>query len=95
MYNYKQEQFKEIIENGIYWMANPELADLYVKELNDAGYDFHVIHNIGSRDVIFMREKAQEVYLKLINKSWNLRQDLKDIEDGVLKALSLLKDTDQ
>lgn len=87
MYNYKEEQFKEMIKYGIYWMGNPELAQKYVDELRSRGYDFYVIHGVVrsgmGHDVIFNKESVGKVR-EIINYFMeNTKRNLESAEEAV------------
>lgn len=87
MYNYKEEQFKEMIECGIYWMGNPELAQQYVDELRSRGHEFYLIHGVirsgMEHDVIFNKESVGKIR-KIINYFMeNTKRSLESAEETV------------
>jgi hypothetical protein len=89
-YNFREETYKEILERGILNMANPLLAEEYVKELIARGHDIYVVHAIGTsgiRDIIFKKEKASLVMNMMLSR----RNELTDMLEKVESAISFIE----
>ena len=89
MYNYREEQLKLIVNLGIYWMANKEISQSYVDELHARGYNFYLIHGLGSsgvNDVIFNKESFDKVRANLRDSRDRAKEEL----DRTINALETL-----
>lgn len=90
MYNFEEEVYKEVLEHGIYNMANPYLADKYVEELRSRGKDVHVVHAVGEngvRDIIFTKGKSEIVYSMLLSRY----NDLQEIIGKLIPAIEVVE----
>lgn len=84
-YNYRETQLKEIINRGVYWMANAHLATIYVAELRSMGYDAYVIHGLGNggvKDVIFLPSYAPTLMKILKDRIRTVEQELATLNEA-------------
>lgn len=94
MFDYRESQFKEIIERGIYSMANVKLSQEWTDELRSRGHDFYVLHGVGSngtRDIIFHKNRAREIYATLNNLKERAERELSALSEIMPVVYSLCK----
>ena len=88
MYNYKEEQFKQIIEHGIYWLSNLEITEEYVNELRSRGYDFYSLSALGRygvENVIFNKESCEKIYEILALSLRDAENRVQELKNAMIK----------